>query len=89
MNVLDVREAALAHVRALWRGQPGERYLLAGPYRSYRDLAILVRRIVGRSERVRVLPYWTKRFGTMLLALAFAAGGKARSPFAARSCRCP
>jgi dihydroflavonol-4-reductase len=70
MNVLDVREAALAHVRALWRGQPGERYLLAGPYRSYRDLAVLVRRVVGRNERVRVLPYWTKRFGTMLLALA-------------------
>jgi hypothetical protein len=70
MNVLDVREAALAQVRALWRGQPGERYVLAGPYRSYRDVAVSVRRILGKSERVRALPYWTKGFGTMLLALA-------------------
>jgi dihydroflavonol-4-reductase len=70
MNVLDVREAALAHVRALWRGQPGERYVLAGPYRSYRDLAVSVRRILGKSERVRSLPRWTKGLGTMVLALA-------------------
>ena len=70
INVLDVREAALAHVRALWLGQPGERYVLAGPYRSYRDVAVVVRRIVGKSDHVRLLPYWTKGFGTMLLALA-------------------
>ncbi len=70
MNVVDVREAALAHVRALWRGQPGERYILAGPYHSYRDLAVLVRRILGQSERVRLLPRWTKGIGSMLLALA-------------------
>jgi dihydroflavonol-4-reductase len=70
MNVLDVREAALAHVRALWHGEPGQRYVLAGPYRGYRDLAVLVRRILGKRERVRALPNWTKSFGTMLLALA-------------------
>src|SRR5262249_24932098 len=34
MNVMDVREAALAHIRALWQGQPGERYVLAGVFLS-------------------------------------------------------
>jgi dihydroflavonol-4-reductase len=70
MNVIDVREAALAHVRALWLGQPGERYLLAGPYRSYADLGNLVKRILGARGDVCLLPRWTRIPGSMVLALA-------------------
>jgi dihydroflavonol-4-reductase len=69
MNVIDVREAALAHVRALWLGQPGRRYVLAGPYQRYAGLGDLVRRILG-SGGVRVLPRWTRFAGSIPLALA-------------------
>jgi dihydroflavonol-4-reductase len=70
MNVLDVREAARAHVRALWLGCPGERYLLAGPYRSYAELGNIVQRILGRRGRVRLLPRWTRMAGSIPLAIA-------------------
>jgi dihydroflavonol-4-reductase len=69
MNIMDVREAARAHVRALWIGQPGERYVLAGPYRSYADLGRIVRHILG-SGGVWVLPRWTCYAGSIPLAIA-------------------
>jgi dihydroflavonol-4-reductase len=69
MNILDVREAALAHVRALWLGRPGERYILAGSYRRYADLGDAVRRLLG-SGGVWVLPRWTRIAGSIPLALA-------------------
>ena len=69
MNILDVREAAHAHVRALWMGNPGQRYVLAGPYRSYADLGGIVRRILGCGA-VWVLPRWTRYAGSIPLALA-------------------
>jgi dihydroflavonol-4-reductase len=69
MNVIDVREAAQAHVRALWAGRPGERYLLAGPYSSYADLAGEARRVAGRPGRVHVLPRWVEKAGSLALAL--------------------
>jgi hypothetical protein len=68
MSVLDVREAALAHVRALWLGTPGARYGLAGPYQSYADLGRIVRRILG-SGSVHVMPHWVRFAGSVPLAL--------------------
>jgi dihydroflavonol-4-reductase len=70
MNVIDVREAALAHVRALSSGQPSERYLLAGPYRAYADLGNLVKRILRLPGRILPFPPWTRIPGSMLLSLA-------------------
>jgi dihydroflavonol-4-reductase len=70
MNVLDVRTAALAHVRALWRGRPGERYLLAGPYRAYAELGEVVQEVLGTRRPVRVLPRWAYGPGSIMLALA-------------------
>jgi dihydroflavonol-4-reductase len=69
MNVIDVREVARAHVRALWLGQPGERYVLAGPYQSYADLGRMVRRLLG-SGYVWVLPPWTRFAGSIPLSIA-------------------
>jgi dihydroflavonol-4-reductase len=70
MNILDVREAALAHLRALWCGEPGARYLLAGPYRTYAQLGELVQQITGAGRRVQVMPAWTRVPGAGVLALA-------------------
>lgn len=68
MNIVDVRAAALAHIRALWLGQPGQRYILVGPYQSYADLGRIVRRILG-SGRVHVMPRWARFAGSVPLAL--------------------
>jgi dihydroflavonol-4-reductase len=70
MNVIDVREASLAHVRALNSGQLGERYLLAGPYCAYAELGNLVKRILRLPGRVLPFPSWTRIPGSMLLSLA-------------------
>jgi dihydroflavonol-4-reductase len=69
MNVMDVREAARAHVRALWLGKPSERYVLAGPYQSYADLGRLVRRLLGSGD-VWVLPSWARFVGAIPLSIA-------------------
>jgi dihydroflavonol-4-reductase len=69
INIIDVREAALAHVRALWLGEPGHRYLLAGPYLAYTELGNLVKRIVGSPIRLRPLPQWTYLPGSLFFAL--------------------
>jgi dihydroflavonol-4-reductase len=69
MGVIDVRETALAHVRALWLGEPGERYLLAGPYMRYVELAALVHRILNVYGSIHVLPGWMHPPGASALAL--------------------
>jgi dihydroflavonol-4-reductase len=70
INIIDVRTAALAHVRALWLGEPGARYLVAGPYQRYAELGRLVRQLTGQPERGRVLPAWTGPVGVVALAVA-------------------
>jgi dihydroflavonol-4-reductase len=70
INVIDVREAALAHVRALWLGQPGRRYVLAGPYAAYADLGAAAREALGLPGRVRRIPAWLRGPGSLALALA-------------------
>jgi dihydroflavonol-4-reductase len=54
--VVDARVLALAHLRAFERGQPGGRYIVAGPYRSYAALAAEVARVAGWPMRVVSLP---------------------------------
>jgi dihydroflavonol-4-reductase len=57
MNVVDVRDVARAHVLALERGQPGERYLAGGVNVSLLELFSLIARVAHRrAPRVRV-PY--------------------------------
>jgi dihydroflavonol-4-reductase len=54
--VIDARVAALGHVRALERAEPGGRYVLAGPYLGYQEMAALVARITGWPRRVVTVP---------------------------------
>jgi dihydroflavonol-4-reductase len=54
--VVDVRVVTEAHVRALQRAETGGRYVLAGPYLSYADLAGLVARVTGRPRRIVTIP---------------------------------
>ena len=54
--LIDARVLALAHRRALESGESGRRYIVAGPYLSYRDLAALVARVAGRPCLILPLP---------------------------------
>jgi dihydroflavonol-4-reductase len=54
--VVDARVVAQAHVRALERGASGRRYVVAGPYLTYHELAALVRRVAGSPWRVVTVP---------------------------------
>ncbi len=54
--VVDVRVVAEAHVRALQRAETGRRYVLAGPYLSYAEMAGLVARVAGRPRRIVTIP---------------------------------
>jgi dihydroflavonol-4-reductase len=54
--LVDAAVLALAHRRALERGEPGRRYAVVGPYVSYLDLARLVARVAGRPYLQVLLP---------------------------------
>ena len=54
--VVDAGVVAQAHLRALERGEPGQRYVVAGPYLAYPELAALVARLAGRPWRVVTIP---------------------------------
>jgi dihydroflavonol-4-reductase len=64
MNVVAVGDVARAHVLALERGRPRERYIAGGVDLTLAELTRLIARAAGRSERVWRMPY----------ALAAAAG---------------
>jgi dihydroflavonol-4-reductase len=54
--IIDARVAALAHRRAMGLGEPGRRYALVGPYRSYSEIARMVARVVGLPWGVLTVP---------------------------------
>ncbi len=56
--VIDASVAALAHRRAIERGEPGTRYALVGPYLEFRRMARLVGRVTGWPGGVVPLPDW-------------------------------
>jgi len=57
MNVVPVEDVAAAHVLALERGHPGERYIAGGVNLSLAELWRLVAHAAGRGTRVVRLPY--------------------------------
>lgn len=55
-SVVHVDDVALGIVRALERGRPGERYILAGENLTVRQLAELTLELVGRKPSIMKLP---------------------------------
>ncbi len=60
MQIIDVRDLAAAHVALLEQGRRG-RYLVAGHYRSWQELAPLLERVTGRRLRRIPAPGWLVR----------------------------
>ncbi len=54
--IVDARVLAHAHIRALESAEPQRRYIVAGNYMSYHDLASLVAQIAGWPRRVITVP---------------------------------
>ncbi|MFZ0130196.1 MAG: NAD-dependent epimerase/dehydratase family protein [Candidatus Dormiibacterota bacterium] len=57
MNIVPVEDVAAAHVLALERGRPGERYIAGGVNLTLAELWRLISRAAGRPERTVRLPY--------------------------------
>lgn len=81
--IVDAGVVARAHAEALVRGEGGQRYIVAGPYLSYRDLARLVAGIAGKprwivplADSVRpALAVLADRFGGEEVSRATVGGG--------------
>lgn len=54
--VVDARVLARAHRLVLERGEPGARYVVAGPYLAYREMAKLTAKLTGRPRWVVPIP---------------------------------
>ena len=57
MQIIDVRDLAEAHVRLL-EGEKGGRYLVAGHFRSWDELGVLLDKVTGRTLRKVSVPAW-------------------------------
>lgn len=55
-SVVHVSDVAAGAIAALQRGQPGERYILAGENLTIRQLALLVLDVLGRHTRIVRIP---------------------------------
>jgi dihydroflavonol-4-reductase len=56
-NVVDARDVAMAMIRSVEQGRPGERYIVAGPPVSLEEIAVTLERVTGiPTPRLR-LPY--------------------------------
>ena len=56
--LVDPRVLAEAHRRALESASPGERYVVAGPYLSYHEIARIVSQVAGRPRFIVTIPGW-------------------------------
>jgi dihydroflavonol-4-reductase len=57
-NVVAVQDVARAHVAALDRARPGERYLIGGDNLTLRDVGAIVARLTGRRVKHARMPRW-------------------------------
>jgi dihydroflavonol-4-reductase len=59
LNVVAVEDVARAHVLAVERGRPRERYIVGGENLSFSALWDLLAEVTGRPAPRWVIPYWT------------------------------
>jgi len=76
-NVVSVRDVARAHVAALDRGTPGERYLIGGENVSLIELGAMIGEFTGTTPGHLRLPRWAFKGAAGLMEIAAAVTGKA------------
>lgn len=68
-NWIDARDIADGSIAAIEKAEKGEKYLLAGNYRSIKDLGLTVERITGSKAPKMVNPLWLAHIGVPFTAL--------------------
>ena len=58
LNLVDVRDVALGHLRAAESGRPGERYIIGGQSLGLGEVLSVLERLSGRIMPRRRIPYW-------------------------------
>jgi dihydroflavonol-4-reductase len=66
-DFVDVRDVSAGAMAAEERGRTGERYLLAGHYATFPELAALMQKASGRRAPRLVTPIWLARVGAPFL----------------------
>jgi dihydroflavonol-4-reductase len=69
-TLCDVRDVAAAHVAALTKGRPGERYVLGGPQLTFAELAAELAVATGGRPARAEIPSLFVRFGALPLVIA-------------------
>lgn len=64
---VDVRDICYAAISAIDKGVPGECYLLAGSWKSLREMAQTVEQLGGHKAPGLTLPWWLARIGAIFL----------------------
>jgi dihydroflavonol-4-reductase len=64
---VDVRDVCSAAINAIDRGVPGECYLLAGSWKSLKEMAHTVWQLGGHKAPVLTLPWWLAHIGAVFL----------------------
>lgn len=75
-TLCDVRDVAAAHVAALTRGEPGQRYILGGPMLTFRELLTTLAEVTGGARPIAELPPALVRAAIVPLAFAERVGVK-------------
>jgi dihydroflavonol-4-reductase len=70
-NAIDVRDVAVAMVRAAERGRPGERYILGNWNTTQKELNTLIARVAGVMAPLAPVPFPLARYGTKVMEWAF------------------
>ncbi|MEE2902373.1 MAG: NAD-dependent epimerase/dehydratase family protein [Myxococcota bacterium] len=66
---VDVRDVVEAAIQAETRGGIGQRYLLAGPWASFRQLADTISSVTGKPAPKFVSPMWLAKWGVPFVGL--------------------
>lgn len=64
---VDVRDIAKAAIAAMERGEPGERYVISGMWKTVKDLAFLVEEATGVQPPKFTSPNWLAKMGVPLV----------------------
>jgi dihydroflavonol-4-reductase len=68
-NWIDVRDIVDAAINAIEKGRPGEKYLLAGQWRSLKDVSRLISEFTGKKTVKSEMPFWVAKVGLPFITL--------------------
>ena len=68
-NWVDVRDIVDAAIAAIEKGRTGEKYLLAGQWRSLKEVSYIISDTTGKKTTQLVIPFWVAKAGLPFITL--------------------